>query len=366
MPTTKRKSIPISTTPPEHWFVKELAGEEPPTFSALQELHALAHVWYQLRPWELLDDCNLILVRDPVSGELCYCSVMGALGEVFSLHVYLGEQSYLNFCNLADEKLTDPAEFMAGLRSVSVEFVPRSELEKQDRDLLTAVGYPKGRGQASPIFRAIRPRYLPWFVNATEAETLAECLRAVLAFCRGIEGKETPDFWEKEHTYPLVERASEAAEHQYTVRLQKAPVPAELPMEAARLDEELLRQIKKLDLPVRGAIEVGHMYGMGAVGGKYERKACTMLALAADAASGMIYAPELAEPGTPIADSLAKVLMKAVLSSRAMPSEVRVRGEFKAALAPLTRNFGITVKPVAKLRVVENTLASLQQMMGGF
>jgi hypothetical protein len=187
----------------------------------------------------------------------------------------------------------------------------------------------------------------------------------VLAFCRGIEGKETPDFWEKEHTYPLLERAGEAA-NQYTVRTQKAPVPAELPMEAARLDEELLRQIKKLDLPVRGAIEVGHMYGMGAVGGKYERKACTMLALAADAASGMIYAPELAEPGTPIADSLAKVLMKAVLSSRAMPSEVRVRGEFKAALAPLTRNFGITVKPVAKLRVVENTLASLQQMMGGF
>jgi hypothetical protein len=124
MPTTKRKSTPISLTPPEHWFAKELAGEEPATFSALQELYALAQDWYQLRPWELLDDCDLILVRDRVSGETCYCSVMGALGEVFSLHVYLGEQSYLNFCNLAEEKLTDPAEFMARLRSVSVEYVP--------------------------------------------------------------------------------------------------------------------------------------------------------------------------------------------------------------------------------------------------
>ncbi|MDR3725235.1 MAG: hypothetical protein P4K83_12225 [Terracidiphilus sp.] len=366
MPTTKRKSTPITTTPPEHWFVKELAGEEPPTFSALQDLHALAHVWYQLRPWELLDDSDLILVRDRVSGELCYCSVMGALGEVFQLQVYLGEQSYLNFCKLADGEQIAPAEFMAGLRSVSVEFVPRTELEKQDRDLLNAVGYPKGRGQASPIFRAIRPGYLPWFVNAAEAQTLTECLRAVLAFCRGIEGKERPDFWGEEHTYPLMERAGKAVEHQYTVRLQKAPVPAELPMEAARLDEELLRQIKKLDLPVRGAIEVGHTYGMGAVGGKYERKASTTLALAADAVSGMIYAPELAPPGTPVADSLAKVFMKAVLSGRVMPSEVCVRGEFKTALAPLTRSFGVTVKPVAKLRAVENALASLQEMMGGF
>jgi hypothetical protein len=54
----------------------------------MERLYRLASDLYGLRPWRVLDENNLIAVRDSVSGELCYCSVMGALGEVLSMHAY--------------------------------------------------------------------------------------------------------------------------------------------------------------------------------------------------------------------------------------------------------------------------------------
>jgi len=36
------------------------------------------------------------------------------------------------------------------MHCLSVEFVPRKELKRQDRELLAALGHPQGRGLASP------------------------------------------------------------------------------------------------------------------------------------------------------------------------------------------------------------------------
>ena len=70
---------------PDRCFVRELAGETAPSFSTMERLYGLASELYGLRPWRLIDESQLILVRDSASGEVCYCSVMGMLGEVYSI-----------------------------------------------------------------------------------------------------------------------------------------------------------------------------------------------------------------------------------------------------------------------------------------
>jgi hypothetical protein len=67
-----RKSVAPLTTTSDHFFVKELASEIPPSFEALKSLYEQASDLYGLRPWRVLDESQLILVRDSVSGELCY------------------------------------------------------------------------------------------------------------------------------------------------------------------------------------------------------------------------------------------------------------------------------------------------------
>jgi hypothetical protein len=53
------------------------------------------------------------VVRDRVSGELCYCSVMGALGEVLSLHAYIGTEGLRQFRKMEAEEVADPGVFFS-------------------------------------------------------------------------------------------------------------------------------------------------------------------------------------------------------------------------------------------------------------
>jgi hypothetical protein len=67
MPKKRTASAPV---PPERCFVKELAGETPPSFPAMERHYRLASDLYGLRPWRVLDEDNLIVAHDSVSGEL--------------------------------------------------------------------------------------------------------------------------------------------------------------------------------------------------------------------------------------------------------------------------------------------------------
>src|SRR5258708_11012158 len=80
-----RRRVETSLEPPDHCFAKELAGEALPSFSSLRALYDLATELFRLRPWEILGESELILVRAGAGGEMCYCSVMGAAGETFFL-----------------------------------------------------------------------------------------------------------------------------------------------------------------------------------------------------------------------------------------------------------------------------------------
>ncbi|MDR5729209.1 MAG: hypothetical protein RB191_17465 [Terriglobia bacterium] len=106
-----------------------------------------------------------------------------SLGEVRSMHVYRGEEGLRLFRKMAAEEDADPGNALTSMDCLYVELVPRQELKRQDRELLAALGHPRGRNLVSPVFRAIRPGFHPWFVNAEEARTLAECIRAVVVIC---------------------------------------------------------------------------------------------------------------------------------------------------------------------------------------
>jgi hypothetical protein len=222
-----RKRTASASVPPQQCFVKELAGEKPPSFEAMKQLYGLASNLYGLRPWQILDEDNLIAVRDGVSGELCYCSVMGAIGEVHSMHAYIGTEGLRQFRKIEAEESADPGEFLASMHCVYVEFVPRAELQRQDRELLAALGHPRSRGLVSPIFRTMRPGFLPWFVAEDEARMLAECIRSVIVVCTTVANQDSVKFWDRADFYPIVTRM-EGAEPRFRVEMIQSILPPSL------------------------------------------------------------------------------------------------------------------------------------------
>lgn len=359
MPGKRKKSV---SQIPAQYFAKELAGETAPSFATLQVLYGLAGQLYELSPWRLLDESNLVLAR--AGGEMCYCSVMGALGQVYSMHAYIGAESFRWFCRMEAGEIAGPGEFFAQ-HSVSVEFVSGVELERQDRELLAALGHSAGRARSSPVFRTIRPGFHPWFITAEEAGTLAECMRAVIAVCSAVAHGEGARFWSRSDSYPFVS-PPEPGEAQMRIEQLKA-VPSDEPaVSAVRLSEEVVALLRTLKGPARRAIELDHFLSAAAIGKKNERKACATIALAVDAATGTVYPPAVADAWGAPGDMLVQALVAAAQANRALPKEIRVRSRnLKMSLAALTDSLGIAIRVLPELPALDQARTDLLGVFEG-
>ncbi len=151
-----------------------------------------------------MGDTDLVLVKDPESKEMCYCSVMGALGGVFAVHAYRGMESYRLFKILASGAPLTPGEFFGTQRSATMEFLPSGMLPGPDRELARVLGHPLKRGTIAPQFRAGRPGYQPWYPTEAEGKELALCVESVLAFHEDLERKPEAGCWNVEDVYPEV------------------------------------------------------------------------------------------------------------------------------------------------------------------
>ena len=353
---------------PLYFFKKQLAGEVPLSFPTAKQLFEKAAVLMAIRPWQFLEDQDLILLKSPLSAETCYCSVMGALGQVFSLHAYVGEDSYLYFRKMAAGDPISIGEFYGRLRGVYVEFVGLSQLTPPDRELARVFGHALKRGLKTPIFRAMRPGYHPWYVTENEGVVLAECLEALIAFCERIRKGDAPHYWKAPDVYPFlapIQRGPDGKEKEYDVKVLKIAAPLPTTPAPARLDQNRIEQIQRRNYPARGAFEAEHFYGGGMIGKRDERKAIVRLGLVADADSGFVFPPELGMPERTTSDMVASAVLNAIETARFLPREVRVSQlHFEACLEPLARKLGFVVRTVKRLPGVEEAKESLLAMMG--
>jgi hypothetical protein len=361
VPKAKTRVAIASTQQPRCFFEKQLQGEESLSFQTAERLCGLATEFLVLRPWEFLGDQDLVLMEDPQSRQTCYCSIMGALGEVFSLNVYVGPESYRLFRKIVSGKPITAGDFMATQAGVSVEFVRVSELSAPDREVLRSLDYPTKRGGLAPTFRAFRPGYHPWYVTESEGELLARCMQAVIVFCRTMSAGARA-FWDQVDVYPLLVPVDET---DYDIRMASAPEPPTAPLQHPEVDETLLAKVREMNYAIAGALEVDHFFGAGMVGHAYERKACLRIGLATDARSGFVFEPQIASPQDSTGDILLRVALNAILGGHFVPEEIRVRHEqFQRLLEGLARRLGSSVRVAKSLPALDHAKSHLLAMMG--
>ena len=140
----------------ERFFEAQLKGEVAPSRETMEERFHVTGMLFPRRPWELLKEDNLILVKAPDSGELCFCMPMGSLGEVFGMLVFIGAEGYRCLQAMQSKSITT-GEYRAMQRTLSIELAERRELKPPDRELLKEFGYAPQRRALAPMFRSARP-----------------------------------------------------------------------------------------------------------------------------------------------------------------------------------------------------------------
>ncbi len=153
-----------------------------------QERYGAARDFRNVECWDWLSDSDIFGVLNPVSGEVGYCCVLGELGKVFGLVVYLGTDGLNQYKAIQSGEVGpdgDDAVFFQNCLKVS--FEDRNELSKDDLEVIRGLGL-KFRGRNSwPQFRSFRPGYFPWYLTEAEGKYLTLGLRqaTVVALCFG-------------------------------------------------------------------------------------------------------------------------------------------------------------------------------------
>ncbi len=155
-------------------------AENMPTLDEWRKLYAAMIRVKEIAPWEWMTETDVFGVQSPETNELGFVSVMGLLGEHFSVAVYLGPKGLYDFWEFEDAGPSAPAEHIVEISHLQASFEDRSQLHNKDRQTIKEMGL-KFRGRnAWPMFRSYRPGYVPWFLEAHEVRFLAIVLEQVL------------------------------------------------------------------------------------------------------------------------------------------------------------------------------------------
>ena len=347
MAKTPGKAIPVDRA---SFFEEFLPGEVPLSKATAGELLRRSMDLAQIAPWRYQLDSDLIFVGSPNSEILGICSILGALGQVFALHVHLDLDSFVVLQRMQNEELA-PIEYLARQHMVWVEFVPASELRPPDRELLRAFGLKFAPGSLRPQFRVIRPHFHPWFITEQEGRILMECVGAVCSLEFG--KKDLSSLWETERVFPLVEAVPfEGREPRDVTRVGAPASRYSVPQLLA--DEDGIRALLSHKPKRGGVLEIDVCHIPVKIGEARQRPAFLRLALAVESKTAFVYPPETAVGEATDSVLAADVISKALKAGAPIPNEIHIASpDLAYALSAVADHLGSKIHLVKELPALE-------------
>lgn len=280
----------------------------------------------EIAPWEWMSETEIFGVQNPETGEIVFVSVMGMLGEHYSVAVYLGSKGLYGFWGFQRRGPYSTGEELLEIPHLQASFENRNELTQKDRDVIKQLGL-KFRGrQAWPMFRSYRPGYFPWYLEAHEARVLTHALQQTADVAPRV--REDPTLLETgdDESYlvraPREEGTTPAWEERVVTVPPPEPSTISIPMDVDVLDA-------LMDLPPsRVSLEMDLFVFPARIGERGARPYYTYMLMVVDGGSGMLLGSELLrpDPTTEAMYGMVPVTLVHLLARiNIVPTEVRVR-----------------------------------------
>lgn len=302
--------------------------------------------------WEWMSDSDVFGVQNPETGQVGYCCVLGQLGEVFGLAVYLGPEGLEQHRKIQSGQLHPGSpESAYSQNCLATWFGKKNDLEQADLKIIRRLGL-NFRGANWPQFRSLQPGYLPWYLTETEAKYLALCLRETreVAICL----HKDPGWLSgpgKNHYLVRVPVERAGAPRWESHWLKPAPI-TKTKVRWYRIDEVRLQRIKNTTKTRLGIWEVDAFYMGTPVKGE-NRPFFPYAMLCVDQNSGFIFGTVVVEPSEWEAHFPASIL-GCIEDHNLLPSALWVRkADLCELIEPLASRLGIEVRFTRKLAEVD-------------
>jgi hypothetical protein len=336
-----------------------------PSLEQWQRLYALMDEVSRLAPWEFMYEMDNFGIRFPETGELGFVSVMGKLGEHFSIAVYIGKKGFEGFLRI--ESLGDQLDTATLLQvpQLQASFEDREMITPEDRKILKQLDL-KFRGKnAWPNFRSYWPGCFPWYLEKEEAQILIHSLEQLLDVA--------PRFRDD----PNLLKVS-APNGNYLVRAykngkwsdhqQKITFPADPPLEI-RINMDAFRQLKSMKMQ-NTIVEVDLQMAEDVVKDKnFERPFFPFILMVVEQGSGMILGINTLAPLPSLEKMWGTIPARVVeiLARHLAPKEIHVKDPLlMTLLTPFAEKAGFKVKQASRLPATMQIQRKLEKFQRRF
>lgn len=328
-----------------------------PTPEQWTELYAAAGMFKEYAPWEWMEDADLFGIVDPHTGETGYCCVIGALGELLGLLVYIGSDGLAFFEGLQSGRINpDDEDIHAMQRCLSISFEDRAMLEKKDLAVIKSLGL-KFRGrQAWPCFRSHSPGFLPWFLTGPEADFLSLALRRAIGIAERF--KDNPSLLDAPEEGLYLTAYQNKEDNGTWQEAWIRPAPAEKPALDIPVDEVRLARIKATTEKIDDSWE-GDFFFAPFIVDEGERPFFPYIALYADQKSGNVLTFRLA-PYSDFQKDFQANFLELLEEIKIRPKILSVkRDTVYDFLKPMTDRLGIKLKKTGTLKAADTAKDTL-------
>jgi hypothetical protein len=331
---------------------------------SLKEWHALYRAaidFWQIQPWNWVNDADLFGVKNPEDDEIGYCCVVGALGEFLGLVFYLGTEGLESYVKIQESQSPEEDVLSAG-KCLVASFEDRKSLQKQDHDVIKRLGL-KFRGAKSwPVFRSYEPGYYPWYLNQPQVRFLTLALQqaAEVSLRMRLNGNLLMN---SEKGQYLIRVAEQSGADLHWKDEWLSPAPLERTKDEALVPDEIrLQRIKKKGLRPTGIWEVDFFQFPAPIqeGGRPFFPLCLLIV---DQDSGFVFGTHLESKDRHGPEFLNQML-KVIEETAYLPQEIWVkREEVFQLFEVLVSRLGLKMKQVKKLNQLEYAKKSMNSFL---
>ena len=334
-----------------------------PSLPVWRDLYDAAIAFKKIEPWKWMSDVDVFGVQNPASGEIGYCSIMGALGEVFALAVYRGMRGLQVLLDMADGEIA-PTDDDALLRQdcLMASFENREELEKQDIAVIKKLGLKfRGRG-AWPMFRDYSPGYFPWFLEDDQARCLTLALQQAAGVCQRCKQDADLIHAREQDRYLVRVAAKEGEALTWRDEWLKPAPPDSRGLEPGPMDERRAQGIERAHYPVRGTWEFSFFHVPTAVHDE-RRPYYPVAVLAADHESGLVLNMGLVHPSR-LKEEIPQRFFGVIEKLKCLPAEVLICQDVCFRLVDrICRRLGVHLTQADKLEATDEVREGLSEYM---
>jgi hypothetical protein len=330
------------------------------------KLYQAAIEFQKVSPWTWMRNEDLFAVEDAESGEMGYCSIMGEAKIEFGLSIMLGEKGYKSYLGLSSRE-DESEDFEEGVLTpmLSLLFVNKTQLKKQDLEVVRSLGLQFRGKKAWPCFRSHRPGYLPWFLEKKEAAFVTDAIEQSLAVSEEVKNKKLNLFEEADENLVLTRSFRHGKWVEEWREPKKPPTDLSLESEAAELINEAdLVLLRNSTNELVGKWEADISVLRTAIPTSDGRPSVPLYFLVVDRERGNILNAHITESWLTLPQKRETVI-RLLKKTRPLPREIWVRSQkVSEILAPIAASLGIKLR-VGPLPALDEAKSALQERFGG-